>query len=548
MEEDKQIDELEEEIEKFNDMLDEDNTDTSEKLDNEEIIETEEEYKPNDIEKDLPEPEDTNTMDSSIIDDVKESDLKPKKNTKIIIISLIVFIILVSVIGIILIIPKDNKVTKNDTTITEEKFKTILDDYALATNKSISNYMKSNNNQVPEFKDIEKDIYFPNYNITCKEHVINYDGTLYLNDCNIEEYENKFNYTYGELKEKPVVSKNQIFIYENKINDSTYYYASNNKYEYENEYPKLINTYNCNVEDCIGYYGSSSNNHEVVIYDDEYYLFDIYTNDTNELSGVGKTKYMYIDNITDKNGDTKGLYLQKEDGNGAYYNLSKNKIVTDFIYGNNSTTTNLFSKGYYSGVTYKKNTPTLNIINQSTGDIVKSYKNVSSISDENIGGTELYFLNYNSIDDHTGCFLNTEFKKLIPTLDEYTFAVNSNNTITVKSKDSFDVYGLDGEKIVNGPKYDEVLKVVKDYVIVKDGAEIDIVDIGGKTLAKLCDDKSNYKYHLLVSDWMEDNGINGVFFIVEDTNISLGEENSVLKYYYIPESDKVGVIKTNGLA
>lgn len=546
MEDEKQVEELEEEIEKFNEMLD----DTSSEEQN--IIEYEvpvQEETTEEVEE-VPEGVEDTSTDNSFIEEVSDNkDIKDNKNNKkkYIIIGIIVLIILLIIISCLIFIkPKKNTVVKEDT-LTEEEYKKILDKYADATNLAIDNYMKENNNTIPSFIDIEDIIYYPNYDIKCEKSIINYDGSLYLDNCSIKGIKSKYKYTYGELKEEPEESKTEIYIYQNIFDNSNYYYASNSKYDFEEEYPKLVDTYYCSSDNCIGYQSNASNNKEVVIYDDGYYLYNPNSKDKTKLNGVGNSKYLYVDMITDKNNDSYALYFQKDDGVGAFYLIKKDKFVTDFSYDGNTTTSNMINKGYFAAIVTKRNTSQVVLLNQTTGEVVKTFKDALYITDEVIDGTDLYFVGNSTFGERTGYFLNSNFDKIIKDYDSYLFSINSNNTITIKGKKDFSVYNIDGSKIVSSPKYDEVLKVVKDYIIVKDGAEIDIVDLGGRTLSKICDDKASYTYHTLISGWYEENGKNGVFLVVEDTSVVDGEEGRGLEYYFVPDTLEVGVIKTTGI-
>ena len=479
--------------------------------------------------------------DGDFIDD------NANNKAKIIMIIIVIIVTLLLIMGLYILHVKDNNNENiDDDIITEEKYNFIVNGYAEAVTLAVNDYMDANNKQVPEFSDIEDSINFPNYNVTCKYSIVNYDGSIYLRNCSIEGYSNKFKYIYGKKLEVPKESKNKIYIYQNieKDIDLNLYYALNTKIEFDSEYPKLVATYNCENEDCIGYHPNTNKSKVVIIKDNDYYIYNPVTESKTKLEGIGTKNYPNIDIINDSNNNPYALYLNKEDGNGAYYLINKEKIVTDFKYNGNYTTPKMVSRGYFAAIKSTKNKNTIYLLNQNTGEESKVFNDGNYIKETTIGDNELYYVNTGDTYESKGYFLTEEFEYLIEDFDNYTFSINSNDTITILRNNSFITYNNYGEYLFTSDKHDKVLMVVNDYVIVEDGDAVNIVDLDDKLVTKFFDKKKTYSYVKYSSGWLTLDDKTGIYFMVEDTSVEEGKSGRGLRYYYIPETKEVGVIKT----
>ena len=72
--------------------------------------------------------------------------------------------------------------------------------------------------KLPKFKDIESDIAYDEYEVSCDTFKINYDGTIYLAKCSVNGKELKKTITYGEEKEEPVIEDKKGVVYFYKHN------------------------------------------------------------------------------------------------------------------------------------------------------------------------------------------------------------------------------------------------------------------------------------------------------------------------------------------
>lgn len=74
-----------------------------------------------------------------------------------------------------------------------------------------------------------------------------------------------------------------------------------------------------------------------------------------------------------------------------------------------------------------------------------------------------------------------------------------------------------------------------------------IVDVDGNVVAKFIKMNDNYVFHTMLSGWYEENDKNGIYLVIENTDIEYGTLGSGLEFYYVPETKEKGVIETIGV-
>ena len=153
--------------------------------------------------------------EEKIIDEIEIEKRKKKKNRRIFFLVLIITLLIVLgyVFYIKFIKSEDNEISRGDSEI----YKATIDLYGEAVTLAINNYMNSNNGKVPAWEDIENDIHTLKNKVTC-DHVINYDGSVYLYSCTVEGIGYTSNYSYGEKLEEPVRDGGTIYIYKSGDN------------------------------------------------------------------------------------------------------------------------------------------------------------------------------------------------------------------------------------------------------------------------------------------------------------------------------------------
>ena len=482
--------------------------------------------------------------EEKIIDEIEIEKRKKKKNRRIFFLVLIITLLIVLgyVFYIKFIKSEDNEISRGDSEI----YKATIDLYGEAVTLAINNYMNSNNGKVPAWEDIENDIHTLKNKVTC-DHVINYDGSVYLYSCTVEGIGYTSNYSYGEKLEEPVRDGGTIYIY--KSGDNWYNIS---EYAYDNEYYTYVDSYKCYSTTCRGY-SISYVTKEAIIYDNnKYYLYNYDTKKSEELA-LGNEEFSNIDLIYSRK-NTYGLYVVNKNNKGAFYNLKNREYISNFIYdnANNYQTDELLDMNYFAGTIINENdyTGIIEIINNSNGAKIKTISDAMYIRSETVGNRTLY-----SVCGGGNCYAyklyNSDFESLTNDNDYYYYAINGNNTITVYSYDDqtkFKIYNIDGKLLYTSSKYKEVVKLVKDYVIVLDDLNnLKLLDNDEKEITTFLKVTSEYELHPMISGWYTENNKNGIYMVVENKNIPYGQEGSGLEYYYIPSTGETGVIKTNGV-
>ena len=470
---------------------------------------------------------------------------KKKRNRRIF--YLILILTLLVVLGYVYYIKfikvQDNKeISKGDSEI----YKSTIDLYGEAVTLAINNYMNSNNGKVPTWEDIENDIYTLKNKVTC-EHVINYDGSVYLYGCTVEDIGYTSNYTYGKKLEEPKRDGGTIYIY--KSGDNWYNITD---FAYDNEYYTYVDSYKCFSTNCHGY-SVSNVTKEAIIYDNnKYYLYNYDSKATTELD-LGKQEFNRIEMIH-SNKNTYGLFVATNDVKGAFYNLKSKKYISDFIYNgaNNYQVNELLDNNYFAGTIYDEKTKKsiINVIDNVSGKIIKTIDDAVFIMSESIDNNTMY-----AVCQGGNCYsyklLNNNFESLTGDNNNYYYAINGNKTLTIyngEDANKFMVYSSDGKLLSTSKNYKKVVKLIKDYVIVLDDEDnLKLLDNTEKEITTFLKVTSEYRLHPMISGWYTENNKNGIYMVVENKNIPYGKEGSGLEYYYIPSTGEAGTIMTNGV-
>lgn len=476
--------------------------------------------------------------------------MKNKKTITIII--LVLIIALTSIIIYTRYNDKDKKVVSSQ----KEEYEATINAYGESVTLAINNYIKNKNGSIPKWEDIENNILTLKDKVTCNTH-INYDGTIYLSECTVEGITYTSNYTYGK---KLISQKNtykEIYVYSSSFDNinpqNIYYVVTTQKYE-NNTYGDiytLIDTYKCQEENCKGYYSSTPNINKTIIYDDKYYMYNYKTHEKEEIN-LGNEEYQSVNLIASKE-KIYALSVKNYQDKIAFYNLETKKYITDFIY-DESTSYNIdtllennYLVGYQIDEEYNVEA---HIINKNDGSTHKILKEVGSIQEASLGDKIIY-LTTPLGSSHSYKIYNSNFESFTKTNDMYYYAINTDNTISLyepNNNNIFYIYDQEGNLKKTSKEYQEVVKLVKDYIIILDEEQnlklLDLAEEEKTTYLKVTDE---YRLHPLISGWYTENGKNGIYMVIENKNIPYGTEGSGLEYYYIPETEETGLIKTIGV-
>ncbi|MDO4996441.1 MAG: hypothetical protein Q4E69_04615, partial [Bacilli bacterium] len=238
------IDELIEEMKEYNEMID------NNKKKNQDFVEYEEEVTEEDLEKtkeniieyeekitedDIGKTKvitgtvsedkiDTNTDNNSsseLSEEEKKEDMKFNRTVIITIVVVCVIGILVLIFLIVLAKNRSKTISISDSDIiSKSEYKEIIKEYGDLLTDNVKEYMLAYNNKVPTYEEISTKTNYK-HKINCSKTNVNYDGSIYLDDCLIDNYTNKYKYTYGkyleEIKEDTSNNK-KIYIYKNNNN------------------------------------------------------------------------------------------------------------------------------------------------------------------------------------------------------------------------------------------------------------------------------------------------------------------------------------------
>ena len=473
---------------------------------------------------------------------------KPKKSHKGLIIGIILALVLIAVAVVVLILVLGKKSGKSD-----EEYQTIIDDYGKSAERAISRYV-DNEDELPTFNDIKKDIFYADYEIECDTIYINYDGTIYLAACSVDGKKIDKDITYGRKKEKPPV-EDKITVYKIEYKNNTSYYIYDdvkNKNKVTAD-AKVYAEYNCENEGCYGY-TYDSNVDDIVVNDGAIYVYNFKTKKKTELKDVDKDVKSVSLIVNDKK-ELLGLMIADEDKsddtiyNAALYNYKKQKYVTDFIYNYYGSYLN---KDY---VTVSMTGGKQKVIDMD-GEIVYEPENNGYIS-----YYDGYYFERHGISSNTSPLkvLNANFKELITDIENYNAVVTSDGNLIVVEcvtdengyyalANKYYIYDNTGKRISESKEFDRVYLIVKDYAFVLIGNKVNFVNVKNNKEVEVFEMKDSYKVHTALSGWWNKEGKeDGLWFVVEDESVETGTEGRGLEYYYIPKTGEIDVVKVSAI-
>ena len=472
----KQIKELQEESEHFNDMLDEaideeeveendDSEDTKEFIEeeieedtDEEIEDTKEFNKEENIEEEyIPKHEKEQEETKKEVEDKKEEEkVEPKKNNKKkIIITLIILIVLAIFILLAILIPPLLKGEEEVEIVNEDKYssanlKKILNNYG----KSIEDVISINldtKKQLLKFEEADDLVEFPN-RVKCKTKEVYEDGKIYLDECSIDGHKTKAK--YGEKQEAKeevaeVIEDGSFYIYEKE----NMYTLETPKEEEKDKYNKYLITTGTEPSDITLF--SEYDAKYVFYYDKDMNVWvkNIKNNkDAVPVKGIQsvlpiKTKYEYDKTYV-------GIY------NGSYWGIyNLNTGITEIKMNYKSLAPNLYIG--ISGPPQRIETLTEN--------------NIAAIdANNNIG-----VINYKTGEEIIP-FDTNAMQKSGSYLWKYNYVYNDKTHATEYTNKA--IYDYDGNKYLD-KKYDDIYGIVNGkYILVKDNKDIKMVLIDGKEL------------------------------------------------------------------
>ena len=491
-------------------------------LENEEIITPEE-----DVKQEISEEK---TVEVSKEEPTLENKPSKKKNKKlIIIISIIVGVLIIGIIITCLLLNGNNK--EQEEVI---DYKKVLNDYGDYTKKIVNDYIKEHD-ETPTWQQIIDLIKFKKYEVTCNTHDIYKDGSIYLNNCKINNKTIKF--TYGKKQEEEKIGKT-INILKNVLNSYGYY-------EYSTTDGEQVGSVTCISEDC--QYVTAFDNYAIIKENQEYYLYN-YVNNSLEFGPFE------VENIDNPYSYTlnyiKKLYgiVYKKDGNTYIYSLLTNKTLKSnkgYLLSSQSfmDISLIYKYGYAVFVDNDK----YNFVNLKTGNVSYTINDTLSSIIEDSEGKNLYISTINKENGNIKLY-NNNGKELFKDEDIKNYKI-SKNSIIVSSGKGFSVYDNNLNLKLKSSNYDSVVYLYDDFVVVLNKKHLSVVDFNDKILATFDEewDNNKYTFHYMNSGWNTVDGKYGIYLTIQDKSKDFGSMGSWLKLYYIKETGETGVLEMNNM-
>lgn len=409
---------------------------TEDNGDNEEVFEDK-----TDLEEDVPIQEKKESTNDENEIDVDFADVKKGNGIIWIVLSIGIVVILVIALALFMLFGNEKKEkTKTDTdvkeTMSKSEQKEIINKYGDALKGVVAMNIEKEN-KLLLYDDATKLIDFE-YKVECSVHEIYENGNIYLNKCMIDDV--KTSYSYGE---KQVEEKEELV----EDDDSIKVYVSNKNGEATLNEPKNIDEYevfNFNIDGKYSNLTLLNNDSDYVFYYDEDNNVQMknYKKDRKALSPMNYTSILPIkyDGMYDSN-----VVAVLSNGKWGLYNLDSRERIVGHRYESVSINLN----GGVSG-------PPLYI------DAIEKGK-IAVVEDGDVG-----VINYNN------------GSEIIPI--RYSSIIKSGNYLWLREEDnSGHIFDFSGKEYLND-SYDEVYGIVDGaYVLVKDGDDLKLVKVNGKT-------------------------------------------------------------------
>lgn len=461
--------------------------------------------------------------------------IKENKNNKkklVIIIISIICVLLISLILILVLLNKDKEEVKEPNVIDYED---VVNNYGTNIEDIVESYIDKKD-EIPTWQMVSELITYNEHDVVCDIHNIYSDGSIYLNSCKVNNKKTK--YSYGIEKEEIKEGK--------KINVYKIQYE-NDYYSYSNEIStNLVGTITCKTENCD--YISAYDKYVLIKEDNEYYIYN-YETDSMEFGPFNMyDEYSYNNHLLVNYNTLYGIYYNSESSSNIY-NIKTGKTLKN-IKGNLVVS----SLSFDPSVMYKYNYAVFNnngennFINLNTGNTSYSIEDNLGSFIEDEKNNIVYIASY-KVD-------NTKFKiynsngKLLFDGKEFSYIKISNGNLIVATNRNYKIYDSNLKVKISSKEYDEILGLYDDFVVVTKDSNLIILSIEDVELANFEGvwDNQKYIFHSALSGWYTENGNNGIYLVIENKNVPYGTLGSGFKYYYIPNTQEIGVIETTGVS
>ena len=433
-----------------------------------------------------------------------ESGLKEKDNKKtiIIVLSIIASILLVTSIVLLLIFNKKEQEEVSQPEKTD--YSEVLDGYGKEVSLVISTYLKANE-EIPSWSTVSDLINYNKHEILCNIHNIYKDGSVYLDECTIDD--KNVEYSYGMIKEEIKEGK-KIQIYKKTTSD---YYS----YTITNEgLLELVGEITCKTDLCE--YINAYDKFVLIEENSKYYLYNY------ETGNIEFGPFNMIDEH-DVLAYQNKLYgvLYNENDKINIYNVNTGKTLKDLsgellLSMNNFNPNIMYKYGYVVLKDHDKN----NFINLKSGNTSYVINGLINLFIEDSTNNIVYITTINSLNSKITIY-NSNGKNLFEG-KEYDHIQIYNGKLIVSTDKNFYVYNSKLKLETSSKEYN-ILDLYNEFVIASDNEGLKVLDLND-TLITMFDlkwDNEKYKFDTNLST---DNELK---FIINNK-----ETNSLVECYY----------------
>lgn len=450
---------------------------------------------------------------------IEEEEIKEKNNRLAIIIAIISIFISISIIFVSVFFIFSKEEPKKDNNVIN--YEQVLNNYGDAVTLALSEYLKDKN-KVPSWSVLSDLVNYDEHEVICNIHNIYEAGTIYLNDCKVDD--KMVTYSYGE-EQQEIKEGKKIEVYK-KAYDNNYYLYSNQK----EDGSELAGNVTCKTEDCE--YIDCYEKYILIKENNEYYIYNYETN-SMEFGPFQTIDNNYGDNMISYDNKLYGV-LYEEDNKQNIYSINNEKtlkniegklLLTDVYIDPNL----MFKYGYAVFEHNDKN----NFVNLKTGNVSYTINGILNAFIEDTTKNLVYITTYNTENSKITIY-NSNGKKLFNG-NEFNSIHLSNGNIIVSDDNKFYVYDSNLKVKVNSKEYNDILSLYNDFIVVIDNEYLGIVDFNDNILATfdLKWDSSIYTLNSMLSGKFKENNKDIIYLVVDSTN-------ETLKYYYDVETKEIG--------
>lgn len=274
--------------------------------------------------------------------------------------------------------------------------------------------------------------------------------------------------------------------------------------------------------------------------DNGFKLYDVEEQTIEELDLITSSTYYNLHLSQDS---TKVLGVESDNGAfGAYYNLNLKK----YLYVNEYQTITALSDNYLSARKIIDEDDDSNdetfLLRVSEEKVEMKTKGTCKFLGVKEYKDKRYYLEYEGCIGQSIATIYSVSKATIAESKEFTdYSFDDNGYLYILNNNKVEKYNADGKLLSTSKSYENVMQLIKEFVIYKEDNKVYITD--GKTTTKITDWEDNLYFHSALSGYYDDDELAGeadkeagIYLVFEYGEF---EEGPGVEYYYNTETKKV---------